>query len=160
MGRLTFAPDTTPLLGERGLASWHWIRWFQQVFQSVDRGQLKEIRYSQRQNGDLADEVVITLNRPYELTLVQQIHSTLGTDGSAVTVTVTKDTGTQAPGAGTALLTAGFNLKATANTVQEATLTTTLDNRKFSKGDRLAIKFSGVLTSVAGLNVTATLKPI
>ena len=50
-------------------------------------------------------------------------------DAGAVNVQLVKDTSTDAPGAGTDLLTnntdAGFNCKGTANTVQNGTLTAT-----------------------------------
>ena len=160
MARLTFAPDTTPLLGEQGLASWHWIRWFQQVYLSIIRGELKEITYREQQNGDLADEVFWIASREYEVTAIKERHSTLGSDGSAVSLQVTKDVDGEAPGAGKNLLTTAFSLKATIDTTQSGTLTTTLADRKLSAGNALAVDFAGTLTSVAGVVVTITLKPI
>src|SRR3954471_16149879 len=66
----------------------------------------------------LADQTlfICPVGQSYQLTSVDEIHATAGTDGSAVNLQVVKDTGTQAPGAGVDLITnntnAGFNLKA------------------------------------------------
>lgn len=89
---------------------------------------------------------------------VSEVHSTLGTDGGAVSAVVTKDTGTAAPGAGTSLHQSGsFNLKGANNTVQTATLSTTAATLTLAAGDRLAVKLTGTPTSVAGAVVTAQL---
>ena len=75
-----------------------------------------------------------------------------------VTLSVSKDTGTQAPGAGTGLLTAAFDLKAAINTVQAGSLSATEADLILAAGDRLAVVFGGVLTAVAGVVVTVELK--
>lgn len=82
-----------------------------------------------------------------------EVHQTAGTDGGAVTVTLEKLTGTTAPDSGSVVLGTALSLKATANTVQTGTLTTTLANKTLAKGDRLCLKDSGVLTSVANVTV-------
>ena len=93
-----------------------------------------------------------------KVTAINQVHSTAGSDASAVTAVVTKDTSTNAPGAGTSLHQSGsFNLKATANTVQNATLSTTAATLILAAGDRLAIKLTGVSTALAGAVVTVQL---
>ena len=137
-----------------------WTRWLVQVFESIVRGELKEITYSDDANGDLADQVFFIANRAYEVTAIQENHSTLGTDGSAVSLQVTKDVDGEAPGAGKNLLTTAFSLKTTVDTTQSGTLTATLADRKLAAGNRLAVDFAGVLTAVAGVAVTVTLKPI
>lgn len=89
---------------------------------------------------------------------ISEVHSTAGSDAGAVTAVVTKDTGTAAPGAGTSLHQSGsFNLKGTANTVQNATLSTTAATLSLAAGDRLAVKLTGTPTAVAGSTVTVTL---
>lgn len=114
--------------------------------------------------GATDDSAFYVATRPMEVVAIRQVHSVAGSDGSAVNVQVVKDTGTDAPGAGTNLLTnnsnAGFNLKATANTVQTGTLTSTAATKKLAAGDRLSVDFAGTLTDVAGVVVTATLRPI
>lgn len=81
--------------------------------------------------------------------------------GGASKLQVVKDTATDALGAGTDLLSdntaAGFDLNATANTVQYGTLVTTAGARKLAKGDRLSIDFANTIQSTAGLVVTAEL---
>lgn len=93
---------------------------------------------------------------PYDCYLVSasEVHLTAGSDAGAVNVQLTKDTGTTAPGAGTDLLSnntnAGFNLKGTANTVQEGTFKTTAGILNLSKGDRIGVDFAGTQKAVAG----------
>lgn len=103
------------------------------------------------------DRVIFTA--PYDCVIQSAncVFSVAGTDGGAVNLQLTKDTGTQAPGAGTDLLAnnsnAGFNLKATVNTVQYASFKAG-SSRKLARGDRLALDFAGTQTSVDGLCVT------
>ena len=114
-------------------------------------------------NGDLIDSAFYIATRPQKVTGIKQIHSTLGTNGSAVSLQVTKDTGTNAPGAGTNLLTnnsnAGFNLKSTVETVQEGSLASAAATLLMNAGDRLALDFAGTLTTVAGLLVSVKFEP-
>ncbi len=123
-----------------------------------------EVSYKQQPNGELADEAFFIASRAMQVVSIRQVHSTAGTNGSAVSLQVVKDTGTDAPGAGTNLLTnnssAGFNLKGTANTVQTGTLNATVANLKLAAGDRLSVDFAGTLTDAAGVVVSVTLKQI
>lgn len=95
---------------------------------------------------------------------VDEIHAVAGTDAGAVNLQLTKDTGTDAPGAGADLLTnnanAGFDLKGTANTRQAGTLTGTVANLQLAAGNRLSLDYAGVITTLAGVQVTVTLKRI
>ena len=112
----------------------------------------------------LADQSFFTAERAYQVTSVVEIHATAGVDVGAVNMQVTKDTSTDAPGAGTDLLTnntnAGFDLKGTANTVQVGTLTATTASLQLAAGDRLSVDFAGVLTTLAGVQLTVALQPI
>lgn len=90
------------------------------------------------------------------LTFFKEVHQTAGTDAGAVTLDLEKLTGTTAPGSGTTMFSSTLSLKATANTVQTATLTGTNANKTLAAGDRIALKSSGTLTAVA--NVTALLE--
>jgi hypothetical protein len=115
-------------------------------------------------NGDLADMAFFIADAAYEVTAVREVHSTAGSDGSDVNLNVERLQGTEAPGGnGDALLTdnsdAGFDLKDTANTVQDGTLVTTAV-KQLAVGDRLGLNFTGDLTAVAGLVVTVYLKRI
>ena len=89
---------------------------------------------------------------------IREVHSALGTDGGAVTLSVSKDTGTAAPGAGTGLLTATFDLKAAINTVQVGSLSATEADLILAAGDRLSVVYGGTLTAVAGVVVTFALE--
>lgn len=84
---------------------------------------------------------------------ISEVHSSAGTDGGSVTLNIEKLTDGVSIGSGTAILSTAFNLKATANTTQEGTLTATLVDRRLSTGNRLAMKSSGTLTSVANVTI-------
>lgn len=116
------------------------------------------ITYRQQPNGELADEAFFIATRACKVVSVSEVHSTAGSDAGAVSLQVVKDTGTNAPGAGTDLLTnnsnVGFNLKGTANTVQTGVLTATAASLTLAAGDRLSVDFAGVLTALAGVVVT------
>ena len=96
---------------------------------------------------------------PYDCTVqsINEVHSVVGSDGGAVNLQITKDTGTTAPGAGTDLLSnntnAGFDLKSTINTVVYGAFKAGV-SRKLSRGDRLSLDFAGDHTDVNGLTVT------
>jgi 3-deoxy-D-arabino-heptulosonate 7-phosphate (DAHP) synthase class II len=87
----------------------------------------------------------------------REVHATAGTDGAAVTLQLEKLSSTTAPGSGSNVLTTALSLKATANTVQTGSLTTTLANRALAIGNRLALKKSGTLTAVANVTVLVEL---
>lgn len=114
-------------------------------------------------NASLADQAFFIADRAYNVVRIDEVHSVAGNDAGAVNLQVTKDTGTAAPGAGTDLLTnnsnAGFDLKGTANTVQNGTLTTTAGALTLAAGNRLAVDFAGILTTLAGVVVTVWLEP-
>lgn len=120
--------------------------------------------YNMQANGDLVDQTFFVANRDYIVTGAVEVHSTLGTDASAVNVQLVKDTSTNAPGAGTDLLTnstnAGFNLKGAINTPQLATLTATAASLRLGPGDRLSCDYAGTLTAVAGVIVVAVLQAV
>jgi hypothetical protein len=80
---------------------------------------------------------------------------------AAVTIDVTKDTGTTAAGAGTSILTAAMAGDSTVNTVITPTLATSAATLKLSgaAGDRLSVKFSATTTGV-GVCVIVTFAPI
>lgn len=104
------------------------------------------------------DVSVFIADTDYELVKVQEVHETLGTDGSAVTLDIKKCTTTQASASGTTMLSSTFNLKSTINTVVTKSkgttgLTATMANRRIAVGNRIALDFSGTMTSVTGVLV-------
>lgn len=94
---------------------------------------------------------------PIEVVGVQCIFATASTSG---TVTVEKDTGTTAPGSGTAVLTGTMSLAGTANTTVTGTLVSAPGTLQFAKGDKVAVVFGGTLTNLVGLCVSVLLKRI
>jgi len=156
---ITEAPTRQEMF-QLGKLSFPWVLWLDLVRSLLFKSRIEEVTF----DGQLSDgdQVFYIATRAMYVQAINQIHSTLGTDGGAVNVQVVKDTGTSAPGAGTNLLTnnsnAGFNLKATINTVQEGSLSTTLSDRDLAKGDRLSVDFAGTLTAVAGMKITVQLK--
>jgi hypothetical protein len=120
----------------------------------------EEVVFALNANAQLATQGFFICNRAtgLEVTDVREIHSAAGTDAGAVTIDVFKDTGTGAPGSGASVLSATFNAKGTANTVQVGSLAASQAARQLAQGDRLSIKFTGVLTALAGVQLCVTLK--
>ena len=104
------------------------------------------------------DAVFFVATRPLILMTASQIHSVAA--GGASTLQIVKDTSTNAPGAGTDLLTAAFDLNATANTVQAGSLTTTVATKTFAAGDRLSVDYADAVQASAGVVVTACFAPL
>lgn len=102
-----------------------------------------------------------------EIIEAAEAHTTAGTNGSAVTGTIEKLTGTQAPGAGANMFkTSTFDLKTAANTVSRLTassltgLSVAQRAAQFlSPGDRIGFTFTGTLTTLAGVACTVILRP-
>lgn len=103
----------------------------------------------------------------FEIVEAREVHSTAGTDAGAVTLTIEKLTGTQAPAAGQNVFkTSTFNLKAAANTVQRLTVSSLTGlsaaqraGQLLSPGDRLGFTVAGVLTTLAGLSCIVVVRP-
>ncbi len=102
------------------------------------------------------DRSFFVATRACTVVAISEVHGVAA--GGVSTLQVTKDTGTDAPGAGTDLLATPFNLNATAQTVQAGSLTATAAALVLAAGDRLAIDFANTIQSTAGLVVTVQLK--
>ena len=104
------------------------------------------------------DQVFFLAPRALRVVTMSEVHSTAA--GGTSTLTVIKDTGTSAPGAGTSLHQSGsFNLNATANTVQNGVVSTTTATVTLAAGDRLSVKFANAIQSTAGLVVSVGMVP-
>lgn len=96
---------------------------------------------------------------------ITEIHATAESTATTLTAYIEKLTGTTAPGSGTTLMSGTFNLKATAQTLQTATLTTTgtadsdAPDLQCAAGDRLGIKFSTTATELVGVCISITVAP-
>jgi len=115
---------------------------------------LSEAQFSSFLNTGVASQAFFIAPAPIQILAVSEVHSTLGTDAGAVTGSVEKLTGTQASGAGAAVVSATANLKGANNTVQSLALSATSANLLLAAGDRLGFVLSGTATAVAGLVVT------
>lgn len=103
---------------------------------------------------------IFTADRPYQVVEVHEIHEVAGSDGSAVTLDITKDSGTNAPGAGVSVFASGtFNLKGTANTLQTKSAASGILGC-IVRGQRLGLKDAGTPTAVAGVQVTVVLRSV
>lgn len=111
---------------------------------------------SLKANAAITTQAFYLANRPVKVTNAT-ITVTVPTSASG-TITVTKDTGTNAPGAGTAIFTAINPIAAitSANTPTQMTLTATAATLNLAAGDRLSLLVSGTITALAGLNVTVS----
>jgi hypothetical protein len=105
------------------------------------------------------DNTIFTANADYQVVAVSYTPRVAGSDGSAVTAQIKKCTGTQAPSAGTSVTSDSANLKGTADTVQDLTLSTTTTDLQVADGERLAVDFTGTLTAAVG-KFTVVLKKI
>lgn len=111
-------------------------------------------------NADIADGPVWVSDGDYRVVSIEEVHTTAGTDGGAVTLMPVKASGTTKTPSGTALLTGTFNMKAAANTVQTGTLVSDDAALTLAAGDRLGFNFTGTFTSLAGVCVTFVLLPL
>lgn len=127
-------------------------------------GNIVEVSFHGQAATAMVDQTFFVANRAYQVVGVREVHSTAETTAASLAIQVTKDTGTNAPGAGTDLLTnntnAGFDGKATAHTVQTGTLTATTASLQLAAGDRLAVDFSASATELVGVTVTVSLRAI
>lgn len=89
---------------------------------------------------------------------VQAVWDTNASGAGTITFDVTKDTSTNAPGAGSSILAAAVNVNstATANTVVTPALHATASRAVMTPGDRLAVKMAGTLTALAGLVIVVS----
>lgn len=119
-------------------------------------------KYEDGAAGNATDRVFFLADAAYQITACSQIHSVAA--GGASVIQVTKETTTGAPGSGADLLTnntnTGFDLNATANTLQAGTLTATGADLQLAAGDRLSVDYANAIQSSAGVRVTCTLKRI
>lgn len=125
-------------------------------------GQNFSVNYVGQTTEAATDRAIFVAPVACQVVAVRQVHAVAA--GGASVLQLTKDTGTTAPGGGTDLLTnntnTGFDLNATANTVQAGTLTATAADLQLAAGDRLSLDFANAIQSTAGLAVTVWMKTI
>jgi len=89
----------------------------------------------------------------YELIAIYERHATAGNDAGAVTGMLKKVPSGTAAASGTDMLSAGMDLKATADTLQAGSLSATAANLQLDIGDSAAFVLTGTPTAAAGLFV-------
>ena len=123
-----------------------------------------EVDFEAWLNADCVDRQFFLAHAACQVVAAYEIHAVAGNDAGAVNLQLVKDTGTNAPGAGTDLLTnntnAGFDLKGTAQTMQTGTLTGTTASLQLAAGNRLSADFAGTVTTLSGLLMHVVLKRI
>ena len=123
-----------------------------------------EVSFHAQAASAMVDQSFFVANQAYQVTAIRFVHAVAESTAGSLSVQVTKDTSTNAPGAGTDLLTnntnAGFNCKSTANTVQTGTLSATASDLQLAAGDRLSVDFTAAATELVGVTITVTLKRI
>lgn len=118
----------------------------------------KTVTFNVCANGSLGTQTFFIADQAYTVTGISYVAKTQGT--GTLTCNVTKDTGTAAPGAGVTLQTGTFDCVAIVNnTVTAGALTATTANLTMAVGDRLAMLFTGTVSTLAGVTVTVTMTP-
>ncbi len=103
------------------------------------------------------DKNVFVATRAYVVKAITGRPTVAGTDAGAVTAIIKKAASGTAITAGTAVHSGTYNLKGTADTVQE--LTVTAADALIPKGTCLGVDFTGVLTNATGV-ITVSLAPV
>lgn len=123
----------------------------------------KTVTYYLNANADLVQgQTFFIANRAFGNILNVSMRWSTKSSVSGLKLTVTKDTGTTAPGAGTSILTdntnAGPLVTQAANVTYSGAMSATAATIRMAVGDRLAIEFSGgTLTGLVGVVVTVSI---
>lgn len=118
---------------------------------------LRTVTYNETLNASIGTTPFFIADQAYTVLGVNYVAKTAGS--STGTVTITKDTSTAVPGAGTPLLTSTIAVNTTANTVTAGTLISNPATLTLAAGDRLTALFAGTLTTLAGVVITVQLLP-
>lgn len=139
---LTFVPSTQTLTSLAGVcltlsfAPWGTSNFFQYNLNTIGTG----------------TQYFANIDRPgLTVTGAKLFYTTAATDAGTVTIDITQDTTTGAPGSGTSILSAAVSVKATAGITYSLTLSATAANLLLTSGNRLSVKYAGVLTALAGV---------
>ncbi len=104
------------------------------------------------------DQVFFIADRSYTARIASGIWAVAA--GGTSTANITKDAGTTAAGAGTALLLSAYNLNATAQTVVVDLLAAAPYTTHLRAGDRLSLLFNHAVQNSAGIAITVGLNAI
>ncbi len=110
-------------------------------------------------NNRIATRTIANISQPARVvTGVSVFYKVKGSDAGAVTLDITQDTTTGAPGSGTSILAAPMSLKQTAGTVYNPTLAVATA-LLLTQGNRLAFLLSGTPTAITGLVIMVYTTP-
>jgi hypothetical protein len=123
-------------------------------------GRIFEAVYEAGANSEVVEKTFFTATFPCQVIAVRERHTVAGSDAGAVSIIPTKVPSGTTCAAGTDLLSAVINLKATADTNQSGTLSATETDLQLATGDSLGVDLAGVLTGVTGVSLTVVLKAI
>lgn len=98
--------------------------------------------------------IFFTATRPCFVKAISEKHTVAGTDAGAVTLNIERLQGTTVLDSGTTMLLTAFNLKGIAYTTQRGVMNRIKTTSALQIGDSLALKDSGVLTTLQGVQVT------
>lgn len=150
--RLTFVTSTATLTSLAGV---------QLTLELAPAAKTTPAIWNMLPNGSLAAAQQFFLaNREHVVVGASVCWGTAGTDPGTVTVDITNDTSTNAPGAGSTILSAVQSLKGAANTPVFLSLTSTAANLNVLAGNRLSVKLNGTLTALANVTVCVYLAPL
>jgi hypothetical protein len=114
--------------------------------------------FGQRAAAAIPTTTIFTAPAACEIEYLTFIYGTAA--GATSTVGVYKDTGTDAPGAGTLVTSAAVNMNTTTNTLMTPTLLTD-GTQILAAGDRLSVKVaSGTATASADVKIQVRLKQL
>lgn len=103
---------------------------------------------------------IFTAPFPFEVLSIVEKHDVAGTNGGAVTLDILKVPNGTTLGSGTSILSSTFNLKATADTAQMKKGVNLNNSRTFKPFESIALKVTGTLTALEGVQVTIYCKPL
>lgn len=116
--------------------------------------------YNQYQATIPAGGTSLTLGIATRTCRVQSVKAIWSTASTSGTLDIKKDTGTNAPGAGTTVLTGTVGTASTANTTASGTVTGTVATKTLAAGDRISVTFGGTMTNQAGLVIMVGLSAV
>ncbi len=114
--------------------------------------------YMMETNAAIVDQVFYIANQAMRVVSITEKHRVLGS--STPTAVVKKCTSGQTIAQGTSVMSGSFDLHATAETLQTATLASDQGTITLAAGDRLAFDITGTTTALAGVLVTVMLQPL
>ncbi len=110
-------------------------------------------------NASLVDQSFFIANQAYLVKLITEIH-VVACAVASTTAVVKKVISGSTVANGTSLMSSTFALDGTAETLQTATLSTNQSILTLAAGDRLAVDFTGTLTTLSGVCIQVMLQPL